>query len=394
MGRLIAKILLFPFRFVFGLIFGFFAVLLEILIYPFRSFRHFWRAVFASIVFAIISFSLIFNLSYVYDTYGLNNAICFFTNSEENSPAKKVVRVIGDYSEGSGFFINDNSVITNYHVIEGEPSPKIILPNGELIIPTNLTHDPKLDLALLQVDSNHHDLVMSLDGPDKYLEKDLPVFAYGYPMGTDIRGEATMAKGHYIATRDARRNTDGSLIQTDIDLIEGMSGGPLTDYCGQVVGINTLGVAGLSMFIPAFTASYSIYGFTDTNITKLDLRPEESPIKAVEAFYSYLMLRRMAPAYALLSSSYRANATYEEWTSRFSDILSVQVVKTELVKGEKDKVFVKFVTRNWVSDSIDLHFYEGVWVTKLEDGVYRLTRSMIKEIDDPPSDWDITGPEF
>lgn len=394
MGRYIVKILLLPFRFVFGLIIGFFAVLLEIIVYPFRSFRHFWRAVFASIVFAIISFSLVFNLSYVYDTYGLNNAMCFFTNSEENSPTKKVVRIIGDYSEGSGFFINDNNVITNYHVIEGEPSPKIILPNGELIIPTNLTHDPNLDLAMLKVDSNHHDLVMSLDGPGRNLTKDLPVFAYGYPMGTDIRGEATMAKGHYIATRNAKRNTYGSLIQTDIDLIEGMSGGPLTDYCGRVVGINTLGVAGLSMFIPAFTASYSVYGFTDTKITKLDLHPEESPIAAVDAFYSYLMLRRMTPAYDLLSKSYQENATYDEWTSRFSDILSVQIIKTELVKGEKDKVFVKFITRNWVSDSIDLHYYEGVWVTKLEEGVYRLTRSMIKEVDNPPSDWDTTGPEF
>jgi len=31
-----------------------------------------------------------------------------------------------------------------------------------------------------------------------------------------------------------------------------MSGGPLVDQCGSLVGVNTMGLAGLSLFITAF----------------------------------------------------------------------------------------------------------------------------------------------
>lgn len=41
-----------------------------------------------------------------------------------------VVRVVGGYSEGSGFFVSPNQLITNFHVIADEPAPKIIFPNG------------------------------------------------------------------------------------------------------------------------------------------------------------------------------------------------------------------------------------------------------------------------
>jgi len=43
------------------------------------------------------------------------------------------------------------------------------------------------------------------------------------------------------------------------------------------------------------------YGFQNTKITKIELHPEESPAKAVEAFYTNLRLRRMEDGYALLN---------------------------------------------------------------------------------------------
>ncbi len=46
-----------------------------------------------------------------------------------NKVRQSVVRVVGGYAEGSGFAVKPNVILTNFHVIEFEPSPKIILGN-------------------------------------------------------------------------------------------------------------------------------------------------------------------------------------------------------------------------------------------------------------------------
>ena len=326
---------------------------------------------------------------------GLESIGCYFTLTSKDSPRYKVVRIVGDKSEGSGFYITPQTIITNFHVIEGEPSPKIIFPDGHFATPESMKHSPDLDLAMVVTAEPHPELVIPMSFQQLKSEDDTPLFAYGYPMGTDILGEATVARGHFIANR-TYSDGSSSLIQTDIDLVQGMSGGPLTNFCGKVVGINTIGMAGLSMFIPILEANQSFASFTTNKIAKIEFHPEESPEKAVEAFYNYLKVRRMTDAYDLLSDSYQANATYDEWFARFTPIISVDVLKTELVKGAKNinTVFVKFMTRNWVNNAPSVHYYEGTWVTVFEDGMYRLSRSMIKEVEDPPYDWPYTGPEF
>src|SRR3989338_1740665 len=67
----------------------------------------------------------------------------------------KVVRVVGGFSEGSCFFIADNQILTNFHVIAGEPSPKIIFPNGDFITPINILGNENADLAVLYTESKH-----------------------------------------------------------------------------------------------------------------------------------------------------------------------------------------------------------------------------------------------
>lgn len=96
----------------------------------------------------------------------------------------------------------------------------------------------------------------------------------------------------------------------------------------------------------------------------------------------------------MLSSEYLAYTNLEEWTERFTDILYIDVVKTQMLEDSDDTVFIKFVTKTWTGSEAIYKYYEGVWVTKLEDGIYKMRRSMIKEVDDPPWDWPNTGPEF
>lgn len=363
---------------------SFFVVVFEFIIYPFRSLRHFWRSMFVVTILSIFFVMIAYNLAFIHNTFGLSSMLCYFSHSEEDSPKGKVVRIVGEWSEGSGFFIYPNKVITNFHVIEGEPAPKIIFPDGHFVTPYYMVHDPVLDLAALTVDEYHPEMVLETTERSAVFE-DTPLFAYGYPMGVNLIGEATVSKGSFITTRKSHNGSE--LIQTSIDLTDGMSGGPLTDYCGRVVGVNTLGVAGLSMFIPVEYAYDNLHTFQDAKITKIELHPEESPAKAVEAFYTNLRLRRMEDGYALLSSQYQQGATQAEWTARFTNILSVGVVGSEALQNESDTVFVKFMTQNWNGEIIEVKYYEGTWKTVREDGIYRLDESNIKELEKPGYEW-------
>ena len=176
-------------------------------------------------------------------------------------------------------------------------------------------------------------------------------------------------------------------IQTDISLVKGMSGGPLVDQCGSVVGVNTISLAGLSLFINGDWAKTIIPDFTDQAITKIEVDPSASPEEAVRAFYTYLKARRMEDGFKLLSTEYLQKTNFEEWTNRFTDILDVDVIKSEQFENTKNTAFVKFSTKNWVDGEAEMHYYEGTWQTVLEDGVYKMRKSKILEVENPGWDW-------
>ncbi len=297
-----------------------------------------------------------------------------------------VVRVIGGRSEGTGFFINQTQVITNFHVIANEPSPKIVFPDGTFETPVKIVGDKDADLALLTVKKAYPHLALLLPDSQAQIHDGEPLMATGYPLGTDLLGEATTVKGNFIAYRHSRKDPM-VYIQTDVSLVKGMSGGPLTDQCGQVVGINTLTLAGLSLFISADQANQLITSFSNYDVKKIDVDPSKSPEDAVTAFYTYLKARRMEDGFNLLSKDYLETTDFNEWTNRFTDILDVDVIKAKRVEGAEDSVFVKFSTKNWVENEVEMHFYEGEWQTVLEDGVYKIKTGHIEEVDNPDWGW-------
>ena len=64
-------------------------------------------------------------MDYLRTNYGFyGKFLCSFGTKEKLQ--NSVVRVVGGYSEGTGFFITKDKVITNFHVIADEPTPKII----------------------------------------------------------------------------------------------------------------------------------------------------------------------------------------------------------------------------------------------------------------------------
>lgn len=235
------------------------------------------------------------------------------------------------------------------------------------------------------VEKEHKDSVFELPDRVKFYA-DEPIIATGYPLGTDLSGKATMLRGNFIDFRTSKKQPV-SYIQTNVSLVKGMSGGPLTDQCGEVVGINTISLAGLSLFITADQVKVLVPSFTDQAITKIQVDPSLSPEEAVKAFYTYLKARRMDDGFSLLSQEYLQKTNLEEWTNRFKDVLDVDVIKSEKYEDTKDIAFVKFSTKNWVDGEAEVHFYEGTWETVKEDGVYKMVKSKISEVDNPSWDW-------
>lgn len=175
-----------------------------------------------------------------------------------------------------------------------------------------------------------------------------------------------------------------------------MSGGPLVDRCGKVVGINTLALSGLSLFISLEDIQRLMPEFTENGVVKIEVDPTFSPQDSVTAYYTYLKARRMDEGFGLLSRDYLQKTNIHEWSRRFEDIIDVEVFSATPYEDTDDTVFVKFSTKNWNDGEVDYHFYEGTWQTVLEDGVYKMLRSNIKEIEEPDLEWfyegeDVTG---
>ena len=354
-----------------------------LLSWPFRKWSNFFKTVIGAVLFSYLLFSLLVIADYMRENYGgFAKFFCGFGGTRWLG--KYAVRVVGGYGEGSGFFIADDQVLTNFHIIADEPSPKVIFPNGTFTTPEKILGDKNADLALIFVKEGKPEMVRTLMSP-LVLHNDEPMVSVGYALGTRLKGEPTVLKGRFNAVRESK-NFPVTYLQTDINLVRGMSGGPLFEKCGKVVGVNTMGLAGLSLFISSVSVDELVPTFTDKDVKKIEI-DTSTPEGAVKAFYTYLKARRMEEGFNLLSEDYLQKTNFEEWTNRFKDILDVQIYGTKKEEGKKDTVFVKFSTTNWVDGEVEEHYYEGTWQTVLEDGVYKMYRSNIKEVEKPSWEW-------
>ena len=145
-------------------------------------------------------------------------------------------------SSGSGFVIReDGYVVTNYHVIENNQSLRVSLYNGQEYQATVVGYDSDYDVAVLKIDAEKLDPVTV--GDSDLLRVGDQVAAIGNPLG-ELTLSMTVG---YISARDREINTDGrpiNMLQTDVAINSGNSGGPLFDMKGNVIGITTAKYSG------------------------------------------------------------------------------------------------------------------------------------------------------
>jgi len=128
---------------------------------------------------------------------------------------------------------NDGLVVTNAHVVNG--ASMIRLHDGRTCRAELVARDGRIDLAILRIPIGGLRGARVRDSSS--LRVGEMVVAVGHPMGE--AGAVSLGMVH-AASR-------GHLIEADIRLLPGNSGGPLADASGHVIGINCMVANGMGV---------------------------------------------------------------------------------------------------------------------------------------------------
>ena len=180
----------------------------------------------------------------------------FDSNLIEEATASTVLLVMNDRDNkpigmGSGFFVQPNTIATNYHVIEGAAhgTVKLVRMPTKYTIDGVLAIDKDNDLALLKVSAASDIKPLTLINDSETVRIGERVFVVGNPKGL----EGTLSEG---IISNLHPLEDNKRLQMDAPISPGSSGGPVLNREGEVIGVavgsrQALGAQNLNFAIPS-----------------------------------------------------------------------------------------------------------------------------------------------
>jgi S1-C subfamily serine protease len=146
-------------------------------------------------------------------------------------------------SVGSGEILTSSGyIVTNSHVVHGQPSLSVLLANGDTV-PARLVIDlPSQDLAVIRINGSNLKPISVADSSQ--VAVGTSAIALGSPLGLEQSATTGIVSA---LNREAQERVGGNtftltgMIQTSAPINPGNSGGALVNLEGQLIGIPTLG---------------------------------------------------------------------------------------------------------------------------------------------------------
>lgn len=177
-----------------------------------------------------------------------------FIKAVDDSPTREistikdsVVTIKTGQGHGSGFLISeDGYILTNAHVVGGSDTVAVAFENGMEVEGKVIRTAPARDVALVKIPLTKLPLLR--------LQTQIPtigntVYAVGAPLDEELHG--TISSGIISSYRILKEN-GMEVIQSDVTINGGNSGGPMINQKGEVVAITVSGYvgSGINFFIP------------------------------------------------------------------------------------------------------------------------------------------------
>jgi len=163
---------------------------------------------------------------------------------------RSVVMIRTSLGQGSGFLYDSNLILTNWHVVAGATEIQVQFYDRSRAAAMLVGVDPYSDVAVIRVPAVPPEAGSLRLGNSSGLWVGQQVVAIGNPLGL-----ATSLSSGYISQVKKRLDLPPIIVpvlQLDIAIAPGSSGGPLLDLAGKVVGITNAGTAyGINFAVPS-----------------------------------------------------------------------------------------------------------------------------------------------
>lgn len=162
----------------------------------------------------------------------------------QNRSVKFIVKIGGDYG-GTGFFIrkynNRYTILTNRHVVQNCDSYCLLTTfdgNNYGFSSENVRYFPGIDLAEVDIDTDINYPVATLSNKNKIVPGSL-VYTYGWnAVGTRLKSRGLQwLDGKVTGELPTYNSSEGYSLAYTLAQIPGLSGSPLLNEDGEVIGI-------------------------------------------------------------------------------------------------------------------------------------------------------------